>query len=1090
MVNEKNMKNLEKIISKKSYLYPEINSLLKEQDTVKVKILTGAYKSLLIKDFFKHSDNNILLVVEDYQAAENWFTDLNALIGSEYTVFLQPPLKTVKNYLDKSDEYLGWLIDGLNRCLNNKSIAICTPDIFYLEIPKKSVLQKGKVKIEVGNKLEFEPFVHSLLLKGFDRKDYVENQGEMSIRGGIVDIFPLGWDNPLRIDFWGDLVESIREFNPLSQRSVNEYPSVEFIADLFLSNESEMVLPFDYFDESTLLVIDDPEKLDQNDLEAQINYFAKYKTIIINSLQEPDVFIKTEPQIQVNGLIKPFVDELEKYSYYHYQIIISADGRKNLNRLQELIEYELESRSLSDFISKQIVWMEKPFSEGFISEKDQLVLITEHQLFNRLRTRFRKKSTKKTASITYNELQALNIGDYVVHEDKGIAHFQGFRNITIAGALQDCIQLGFAEGDKVFVNMNYISKISKYTVQEGVSPHLTKLGSGDWLRKKLKAKKKIKDIARDLIKLYAKRKAQPGFQYPTDTEWQKEFEASFIYEDTPDQLQATEEIKIDMESVTPMDRLICGDVGFGKTEVAIRAAFKAVQAGKQAAILVPTTILAEQHYMSFKDRMGRYPINIEAISRFRTKKEQDKIVERLEQGKVDILIGTHRLLSKDIKFKDLGLLVVDEEHRFGVSAKEKLRHLRETVDTLTLTATPIPRTLNFSLMGARDLSIMETPPRNRLPVYTEIIKWDEDILCEAFIRETNRGGQVFFVTDKVKDIEIIAAELNLLMPTLRFGIAHGQMTPSILEKEMEKFIQHKYDVLLSTKIIESGIDIPNANTIIINRANNFGLAELYQLRGRVGRTNKQAYCYLIIPDAKKLTKIAIKRLQAVEEFTDLGSGYKLAMRDMEIRGAGNLLGAEQSGFIIDIGIELYQKVLDEAVRELKNEEFSELFKDRELYKTDISNEDIAIEIGRDALFPSDYITNSSDRYYYYKQLYKARNISDLNAIIDEITDKYGRLPEEAKELIYVIKLRIAAVPLGFMRISIKADTLLCEFPPQDKKEFYESAFPVILDYMQQIENAKLLQKSDKLFLDIKIKNMDNAIEILWRLKKQLEVALF
>ncbi|MEI6091056.1 MAG: transcription-repair coupling factor [bacterium] len=1084
------MKKIENIISKKSYLYPEINSLLKDQDTVKVKILTGAYKSMLIKDFFKHSDNNILLVVEDYQAAENWFTDLNALLGAESTVFLQPPQKTVKNYLDKSDEYLGWLIDGLNKCLNNKSIAICTPDIFYLEIPKKSTLQKGKVKITVGDRMDFEPFVQSLLLKGFDRKDYVENQGEMSIRGGIVDIFPLGWDNPLRIDFWGDEIESIREFNPISQRSINEYPAVEFIADLFLSDESDMVLPYDYFDASTLLVIDDPEKLNQDDLESQINNFSKFKTVIINSLQEPDIFIKTEPQTNVNGLIKPLVDELERYSYYNYQIIISADGRKSINRLKELIEYELESRSLSDFISKQIVWMDQPFSEGFISEKDQLVLITEHQIFNRLRTKFRKKSTKKTASITFNELQALNIGDYVVHEDKGIAHFQGFRNITIAGALQDCIQLGFAEGDKVFVNMNYISKISKYTVQEGVAPHLTKLGSGDWLKKKLRAKKKIKDIARDLIKLYAKRKSLPGFQYPLDTEWQKEFEASFIYEDTPDQLQATEDIKIDMESVTPMDRLICGDVGFGKTEVAIRAAFKAVQAGKQAAILVPTTILAEQHYMSFKDRMGRYPINIEAISRFRTKKEQDKIVERLELGKVDILIGTHRLLSKDIKFKDLGLLVVDEEHRFGVSAKEKLRHLRETVDTLTLTATPIPRTLNFSLMGARDLSIMETPPRNRLPVYTEIIKWDEDILCDAFVRETNRGGQVFFVTDKVKDIEIIAAELNLLMPTLRFGIAHGQMTPAVLEKEMEKFIQHKYDVLLSTKIIESGIDIPNANTIIINRANNFGLAELYQLRGRVGRTNKQAYCYLIIPDAKKLIKIAIKRLQAVEEFTDLGSGYKLAMRDMEIRGAGNLLGAEQSGFIIDIGIELYQKVLDEAVRELKNEEFADLFKDRELHKTDISNEDVAIEIGRDALFPSDYISNSSDRYFYYKQLYKVRTIADLNSIVDEITDKYGRLPKEATDLIYVIKLRIAVVPLGFMRVSIKADTLRCEFPSQEKKEFYDSAFPVVLDYIQQIENAKLVQKSEKLFLDIKIKNMDNAIEILWRLKKQLEVALF
>jgi len=579
-----------------------------------------------------------------------------------------------------------------------------------------------------------------------------------------------------------------------------------------------------------------------------------------------------------------------------------------------------------------------------------------------------------------------------------------------------------------------------------------------------------------------------GYAYPYDNLMQKEFEASFIYEDTPDQSRTTEEIKSDMESTAPMDRLVCGDVGFGKTEVAIRAAFKAVQSSKQVAVLVPTTILAQQHFMSFKDRFAKFPVNIEVISRFRNKMQQQTIVDNLSNGKLDILIGTHRLLSKDIKFKDLGLLVIDEEHRFGVSAKEKLRQIKENIDTLTLTATPIPRTLNFSLMGARDLSIMETPPRNRLPVTTEILEWNDESVIEIIELEINRGGQVFFVSDKVEDLDKIAKKLQDLVPQCKMTTAHGQMPPHELEKVMEGFIENKFQILLATKIIESGIDIPNANTIIINRAQNFGLAELYQLRGRVGRTNIQAYCYLIIPETYKLNGKALRRLQAIEEFTELGSGFQLSMRDLEIRGAGNLLGAEQSGFIIDIGFELFHKILDEAVYELKTDEFADIFSIPEKDKNEsFRNDDVSIEIDKDALFPKDYIKNDTDRFTFYKRLYQLDNLNELKEIIRELEDRYGKLPSDAENLIFAVKLRIAALKTGFVRVAVNKNKLVCDFPPLDKKYYYDNAFPLIIDYISSLENVKFIQTKTKLTLEFALNAREDAIEFIWKINKTLEL---
>jgi transcription-repair coupling factor (superfamily II helicase) len=1072
-------------VSIKAEISQKILAELNYETSLDIKKLTGAFKSLVIQDIFDSKQYSPFIFAENYNTAEEIYNDLRVLYPDEKIAFILPPEKSVRSELSKEEDLPTWLIEGLNRYSKEDCIAISTPELLDQMMPKQAKLSGETMKIKKGEEYDFEEFTKKLYLKGFNRETFVANQGDIAVRGGIVDIFPISWNNPIRIEFWGDKIDSIREFDSLSQRSIKEYNELEFIADLFSRVDEYDVGIFDYFKDNSLIILDEPDSLDQDIIEKHIKKLYQYKLIRFNPLNDPDIAFKTEKSPSVEGSIKTLTDELEKYFMMRYKIVISADGSNNLKRIKELIESELENRNIVDLLSK-IIWSENPFSTGFISNDDKLIVFTEHQIFNRKRTKL-KRSKKKSESLTFAELQALNPGDFVVHADKGIARFEGFKAIEIGGAKQDCMRLAFAEDDLIYVNLNYITKISKYAASDGLAPKLSKLGTTEWIRKKARTKKKIKDIARDLIKLYAKRKMQKGFPYPQDTDWQKEFEASFLYEDTPDQATATEQVKEDMETAIPMDRLICGDVGFGKTEIAIRAAFKAVQGGKQVAVLVPTTILAHQHYMSFKDRMHRYPVNIEVISRFKKKKSQKEILSELDSGRVDILIGTHRLLSKDIQFRDLGLLIIDEEQRFGVSAKEKLRKYKETVDTLTLTATPIPRTLNFSLMGARDLSIMETPPRNRLPVTTEIINWDEDKIANAIINEVNRNGQCFFVTDKVKDIEEIGQQLHDLLPDLKYAIAHGQMTGTQLEKIMAEFIEGKYDVLIATKIIESGIDIPNANTMIINRANNFGLAELYQLRGRVGRTNKQAYCYLVVPNAKKMNKQAILRLQAVEEFTDLGSGFKLAMRDLEIRGAGNLLGGEQSGFIIDMGFDLYQKVLEEAVSELKDDEFKELFDNERAIS--FSNRELAIELKEDALFPESYITDSTQRYSYYKRLFAVNTIQELNDISIEIKDKFGFYPDEVANLFFVVKLRIAGVSTGFHRVAIKEDTMICEFPAKENKKFYQYAFPLILDYIQNFDNVKVVQVKKKAFLEFEIDSRDSAVEQLWKLRRTLEIGV-
>ena len=1084
----KNFDVLETFLAKDDFFEKAQKKLVNNKKVI-LNNVNASVKSVLAWTFFKENNDSLYIICEKVEDCIEYLNDIKLFIGDDSIATLFEPPRHIRSHLVEEKKDISWMVEGISKIINkDRVIGIADASIFNKKFPNVNKVIENQITIKKGQNKNFENFINDLISNGFSRKDYVAEQGEIAIRGGIIDIFPVNLSSPMRIEFWGDEIESIREFDPLSQRSIKDHDEIDFLAK-YLRNEKQLD-DTSFFD---LIKTDDMVFLDQPEIiatKANLEFSnLDNKLIFINSIERADHKIKSITQKSMDSSVKEFTKELIKLRSDNKEIHVCAESRSHIDRLISIIESGLENDL--DYTLDQTLdlmngvrWHDKTFSKGF-EFNGKLWVFTEHEIFGRQRIPEATK-TKVKSSMSIRELNSLKIGDLVVHEDKGLARFEGFRTITIGESHQDCVQLAFDGGDRLFVNMNFINKIQKYSAQEDAVPKLSKLGSKEWIKKRSKTKKKLKDIARELIKLYAKRKMEPGYAFPTDTSWQKEFEASFLYDDTIDQLKATEEIKEDMEIEKPMDRLLCGDVGFGKTEVAMRAAFKAVESGKQVAVLVPTTVLAQQHFMTFKDRLNRYPINVEVLNRFVPRKKQTEALSQLKTGEVDILIGTHRILSKDIEFKDLGLLVIDEEQRFGVSAKEKLRQMRVSIDTLTLTATPIPRTLNFSLMGARDLSVIETPPKNRLPVYTEILEWDADIVVEAIEKEINRGGQVFFVSDKVEDLQKMMLDLKMMMPSYNFGLAHGQMKGNELEKAMQDFISGKTDVLVTTKIVESGLDIPNANTMIINRANNFGLAELYQLRGRVGRTNTQAYCYLLIPKASKINKTALKRLQAIEEFTDLGSGFQLALRDMEIRGAGNLLGAEQSGLIYDIGFELYQKVLDEAVRELKTEEFSDLFEDESSFEDLFKNDEVGIEINEDALIPEDYIETDTERFAYYKKLYSLRKIKELNEIREEFQDRFGKIPQEIENLLFVVKLRIRAIPTGFSKVVLKQNKMVCEFPDDSNVDYYQNAFPAIMDLAQTFYNSKIVQGRKKLFWEIPIKNKDEAVEILWKISKALE----
>jgi transcription-repair coupling factor (superfamily II helicase) len=797
--------------------------------------------------------------------------------------------------------------------------------------------------------------------------------------------------------------------------------------------------------------------VEKQSIETQVSRFRQINHTMIRSGSKDSAIItdaRSQPSFQ--GSINQLYRDLHEKHREGFEIYVTADGPDETERIRELIdEIEDDTGKNGEDKNRQlpINYISETLQRGFVLSEAKLLCYTEHEIFGRLKRR-KSKKRKRFKGFSMHEMQSLKRGDYIVHIDHGIGRFDGLHKLNVGGIRQEVIRVLYAEKDVLYVNLNAIHRIQKYSSREGHIPSVNRLGSGDWEKVKARTKRRVKDIARELILLYAKRRASRGFAFSSDTHWQKELEASFMYDDTPDQADATTAVKADMQLPIPMDRLVCGDVGFGKTEVAVRAAFKAVMDGKQAAVLVPTTILAEQHYQTFRDRLGRYSVKIDALSRFRSPAEQKKIVGRLIDGKTDIVIGTHRLLSKDVAFRNLGLLVVDEEHRFGVTAKERIRNLRAHVDTLTLTATPIPRTLHFSLMGARDLSIINTAPKNRLPIITEIAPYSKQTIEEAIKPELERNGQVYVVHDRVADIEDVANIIRQLVPAARVRVAHGQMRPHELEKTMIDFLEQKFNVLVSTKIIESGIDIPNVNTIIVNRADRFGLAELYQLRGRVGRSNVQAYAYLLTPPMSSMSRQALRRLQAIEEFTELGSGFNLSMRDLEIRGAGNMLGAEQSGFIEEVGFDMYQKLVDDAVKELKIEEFTDLFPEAQVKKT-MPREQATVNVSVDAFLPDTYVSFDAERLELYRRLYAVTTEKELEEMRSELQDRFGKLPPQAEALTDIIRLRIRATGLGFVKVDAGSKRIIYEFPNVEMKEYYDSdLFKKIISKVPLLKNVR------------------------------------
>ncbi len=984
------------------------------------------------------------------------------MLGEERTVYVGAHRRGTHDNRSFENEFAEHADVLRSIAQNPNRVVVTDAETYVRDFPSAEEITQQSVRLDRFSSFKQDDLVKRLAYGGFERGEYVATSGEFAVRGGIVDVFPIGVDNPLRIEFFGDEVDSIREFDALSQRSIRQLDTISFVTSLFIEGlEGARSLMHDFLAGDAVYLVVEPDVLrrcaEDRDLARQIiDRVEASPRFIVSVLDAPAgadvVDLKATAQPSFNGSVALLRDDIIQRENDGFALFLIADSEQQARRLDDLLAGTSEADEDVPAERHPVAFV--PLARGFVLPDAKLAVITEHQVFNR--QRIQKRVRKGVRGLSLREMKQLHPGDYVVHVDKGIGKFSGFHTIKVAGGMQETAKILYADGDALYVNLNYLGRLQKYSSEEGAEPKLSKLGTGEWDRLKERTKKRLKDIARDLITLYAQRKVAKGFAFSPDGHWQREMEAGFMYEDTPDQHQATVDVKRDMEEAVPMDRLVCGDVGYGKTEVAVRAAFKAVIDGKQVAVLVPTTILAQQHFNTFQDRLHRYSVVVEALSRFKNAVQQKDVLDRLARGKVDIVIGTHRLLSKDVDFKDIGLLIVDEEHRFGVAAKEKLRQIRANIDTLTLTATPIPRTLNFSLLGARDLSVIETPPRNRLPIITSIVPFDRGIVTEGVQRELERGGQVYFVSDRISDLEQLADKLRVYVPHVRIGIAHGQITGPELERIMMRFMEKKIDVLVTTKIVESGLDIPNANTIFINRADRFGLAELYQLRGRVGRSNTQAYAYLLVPPEAKMSTDALKRLQAIEEFSELGTGFQLAMRDMEIRGAGNLLGGEQSGFITEIGFELYMSTLEEAVSELKHDEFQGLFAESE--KAARPRPDVVMELGLDAFLPQEYVRSSTERFDLYRRLYDAESAEGIKEVEDEIFDRFGLFPPETENLLRIVRMRLIAAHIRLARVTWEAPVLTLVFPPESDAEFYDRHFqPMVQWIMDRRDRMKLEQ---------------------------------
>lgn len=1079
-------------ILKKYSATDQVGTLVRELEKGKTKIhakgLVGSSDAMLAATLYHAVQRPFVFVLPTHEDASYFLTDLESIFDRQILFFPSSYRKAFDfTQLDSAHVLQrAETLSVLHRTSELPRIVITYPEALAEKVINRDDLEKNTLEIMQGIKLSID-FINEFLYEyDFDRVDFVYEPGQFAIRGGIVDIFSFSNDLPYRIEFFGDEVETIRTFDIESQVSVDKIYKVTIVPNVqakFLANNHISLLEYIASDsilwikdvQFTLDVIqdgykkasqfwkalseeqirDNPEWVDprftfsdHNNLGAMlfdfpVTEFGK------QFFYKPDTVVQFDihPQPSFNKDFNLLIHNFTENSKNKVENLIFSDSTKQIERIFTILE-DID-RSI------QFIPVHKALREGFRDDTIRLACYTDHQIFDRYYKYKRKKGYERSQAITLKDLRDLKPGDYITHIDHGVGKYAGLEKVEVNGKTQEMIRLVYADNDLLYVNINSLNRISKYSGKEGSIPKMNKLGTDAWEKLKKTTKRKVKDIARDLIKLYAKRKAQTGNAFSPDSYLQNELEASFIYEDTPDQEKATADVKRDMESPHPMDRLICGDVGFGKTEVAIRAAFKAVAESKQVAVLVPTTILALQHYRTFSERLKSLPANIDYINRFKSSKQIKETLQKLADGKIDIIIGTHRLVSKDVKFKDLGLMIIDEEQKFGVSVKEKLKVMRANVDSLTLTATPIPRTLHFSLMGARDLSIISTPPPNRQPVQTELHVFNETLIQEAVSYELERGGQVFFIHNRVADLPQLGAMIQKLVPHARVGVAHGQLEGDDLEDVMLKFINHDYDVLIATTIIEAGLDIPNANTIIINHAHMFGLSDLHQMRGRVGRSNRKAFCYLLSPPLSTLTNEAYKRLSAIEEFSELGSGFNVAMRDLDIRGSGNLLGAEQSGFIAEIGFEMYNKILDEAVQELKEDEFGELFADEQDRKyVSFTQIDTDLEV----LIPDEYVTNISERYNLYTELSKLENEEQLDAFAKTLEDRFGAVPEQVHELFNTLRLQWLGKQIGFEKITYKKNILKGFFVNNPKSSYYESEqFGKVLAFVQNhatISNLK------------------------------------
>ena len=1107
MVKSVEIKELQERVEKNPDV-SAVGSLLKKVDILSVKGLQGSSRSLLAASLIKKNPQTYLYILNDAESAGYFYHDIIQITGSQNVLFFPSAYKRAAKYgqLDPANEVLRTAVLSRLQENNNPLIIVSYPDALSEKTISKEQLKEHTLTVSVGEHID-SSFVSEMLDDyGFQYVDYVYEPGQYAQRGSILDLFSYSAEFPYRLDFFGDEVESIRSFDLESQLSIEKFNDIKIVPELAKTSSRDSSL-FSSLPSNSIIGIEDMrwvlsriESLNEDEIHIDINReyaeFVKAEFLIReefvtelskftqlrfdNKFQDtPDAVVSfnTSPQPLYHKNFDLLSDSLHSFIDEGYTIYILSDSQKQQKRLFHIFE---DRNDPIPFIP-----VNKTLHEGFSDASLKICCFTDHQIFDRFHKYSLKSDRARSGKValTLKEINQLQTGDYVVHMDHGIGKFAGLVRLPIGEKVQEVIKLTYLNNDAVFVSIHALHKVSKYKGKEGESPKLNKLGSGAWERVKAKTKSKIKDIARDLIKLYAERQQEKGFSYSNDTYLQTELEASFMYEDTPDQVKATRDIKTDMQSEKPMDRLVCGDVGFGKTEIAIRAAFKAATDGKQTAVLVPTTVLATQHYHTFSGRLENFPVRVDYLSRARTSKEQKDLLEDLKEGKIDILIGTHRLVSKDVKFKDLGLLIIDEEQKFGVSTKEKLKQMKINVDTLTMTATPIPRTLQFSLMGSRDLSIINTAPPNRYPIQTEVHTFDLEIIRDAINFEIGRNGQIFIVNNRIQNIYELEALLLREIPGIKISVGHGQMDPKKLEGVISDFMNHEQDLLIATTIIESGIDMPNVNTILVIDAQNFGLSDLHQLRGRVGRSNRKAFCYLLAPPLYTLSTDSRRRLQAIENFAELGSGLNIAMQDLDIRGAGNLLGAEQSGFIADLGYETYRKILTEAVQELRKEEFSDLYKEELASKSESEEfvDDVHVESDLELMFPVMYIPNDAERVSIYRELDEMETESEILNFTKRIEDRFGKIPHQGKELIRIVRLRRLAKPLGIEKVALKNGQMsLNLISDADSPYYMSSAFDKLINYAQSNpRNCKLREVGKKRSLIIKnVDTVETAVGLL------------